>query len=178
MRRAEIKQRPVSDAQDDLLHAALDWHHSSGGTYDLNDPILTKLQEHIQISADVPGSWPPPFLLIGRKSTTAELFGSDFAKFVAGQPGLPDRTFENLVNARYRHVSESGESAFDTITCTIVPPNRQPVGLVYDRLILPSKFNDGSRTFSVFTVIQKRFAAVSPSNANLLVHSTPTNHHH
>ncbi len=178
MRRAEIKQKRLSDAQDDLLQAALGWHQTSGGTYDLNDPRLTQIQEHIQISADIPDSWPPPYLLIGRKSTTAELFGSEFAKFVAGQPGLPDRTVENLVNARYRHVSESGEAAFDTITCTIVPPDQSPVGLVYDRLILPSKFSDGSRTFSVFTVIQKKFAAVSPSSGDLLLHSTPTNRRH
>ena len=178
MRRAEIKQRRVSEAQDDLLQAALNWHQKSGGTYDLDDQHLSKIQEHIQISADIPDSWPPPFLLIGRKSTTAELFGSDFAKCVAGQPGLPDRTLENLVNARYRHVSESGEVAFDTVTCTIVPPNRPPVGLVYDRLILPSFFNDGSRTFSVFTVIQKKFAAVSPSSGDLLLHSTPASRRH
>ncbi|MCP5084992.1 MAG: hypothetical protein GY948_25180 [Alphaproteobacteria bacterium] len=178
MRRAEIKQRRVADAQDELLQAALSWHHHSDGVYDLADHRLTDIQEHIQISADIADSWPPPFLLIGRKSTTAELFGSDFAKGVAGQPGLPDRTLENLVNARYRHVSESGEAAFDTVTCTIVPPNRTPVGVVYDRLILPSKFSDGSRTFSVFTVIQKKFAAVSSSSGDLLLHSTPASRRH
>ncbi len=178
MRRAEIKQRLVSEAQDDLLQAALSWHRHSDGVYDLKDQRLKEVQEHIQISADVPDSWPPPFLLIGRTSTTAELFGTDFAKGVAGQPGLPDRTFENLVNARYQHVSESGEAAFDTVTCTVVPPQRSPVGLVYDRLILPSMFSDGSRTFSVFTVIQKKFAAVSPSNGDLLLHSTPASHRH
>ncbi len=154
------------------------WHRNCGGVYDLKDRNLEQIQEHIQISADVADAWPPPFLLIGRKSTTAELFGSDFAKYVAGQPGVPDRTFEYLVNARYRHVSESGETAFDTVTCTIVPPNRAPMGVVYDRLILPSCFSDGSRTFSVFTVIRKKFVAVSPSNGDLLWHSRPASLRH
>ena len=178
MRRAQIHQRPLSDAQDELLQAALHWHRASDGVYDVNDPNLSELQEHIQISADVADSWPPPYLLVGRKSTTAQLFGSEFAKHVAGQPGVPDRTFENLVNARYQHVSESGEAAFDTVTCTIIPPNCAPMGLVYDRLILPSRFNDGARTFSVFTVIQKKFAVVSSSSGDLLLHSKPANLRH
>ena len=58
MRRAEIKQRLVSEAQDDLLQAALSWHRHSDGVYDLQDQRLKEVQEHIQISADVPESWP------------------------------------------------------------------------------------------------------------------------
>lgn len=178
MRRVQIKERPLSAAQNDLLQAALSWHKHSDGVYDLKDERLQKVQEHIQISADVPNSWPPPYLLIGRKSTTAQLFGTDFAKEVAGQPGLPDRTLENLVNARYQHVSEANKAAFDTVMCTVDLPNRARVGLIYDRLILPSKFGDGSRTFSVFTVIQKRFEVVSPTNEHLLLHSMPTSRRH
>lgn len=178
MSRAQIKERLVSEAQSELLQAALSWHRYSEGVYDLKDERLQRVQEHIQISADVSNSWPPPYLLIGRKSTTAQLFGSDFAKEVAGQPGLPDRTLENLVNARYQHVSESNKATFDTVMCTVKVPNGKRVGLVYDRLILPSKFSDGNRTFSVFTVIQKKFEVVSPTNERLLLHSTPTNHHH
>ena len=156
-----IHQRPIQAIENELLQAGLEWHRNSGRISSDRDRWFEPIQEHIQISVDNHEQWPPPYLFLGPKSTMVTMLGPEYARELVGCAGLPDTEAESRVNARYRWVSAGEGPCFDTISCTMrLPPDWRLVGVEYDRLILPTELSNGTKTFSVFTAINRQLDLV------------------
>ena len=152
---ANIQRLPLRSVGTDLCEAGLDWWRGNGGLIDLGDEKLQQVGAEIQISLDDPGAWTPPFLYIGPRSTTARVYGTDFASSAAGRYGLPDQDLERAVNAGYREVSDVRKPVYDSVYAKVHMPQNRLAKMQYDRLIFPARLKSSQRVFAVFTTITR-----------------------
>ncbi len=156
---ATIERRRLADRDDEFISAGLDYHRNDGGVFLPKSRWSAPVGSRIQICLRDDQHWPPPYLFVGPESTTANVLGTEFAKQATMQPGIPDREFEYAVNRTYREVHDTGLPTLDTVRAIIHIP--QPIGLIYNRLILPSELRSGQPIYSVFTSVVKTFRVVA-----------------
>lgn len=170
---ADIVQHALSDLDrggaSAFVTAGWDWWNRTGGNLSRYDDNLELLLPRLQLCVVVRPQDPPPMLYVGAESTSAHVFGAEWAAHVVGAPGIPDAAFEYAVNDVYARVLRTQEPEFHTVSAIIAPPHCAPAWVRYRRLVVPCHLRTGPSVMACFTEFTS--AAASPDTASL--HGTP-----
>ena len=140
---------------DQVIQELFDWISVSEGRASSNPQQLERLMPSLQIHA-----WKEdgtaPYWYCGTKSTTAQIYGREFALNATGRSGIPDAEFEATMQQLYGEVHRSHQIACEKISACIWV-NRLLMPIHYFRVVFPVEFEMGR-----FVGILTRFCAGQP----------------
>ncbi len=136
-----------------LQAAALEWWIRRDGRSELqHDPYLM-LAPHLQIALDEKKSGTPRFFYVGERSMTANLLGNNFTSAIHAGAWWDDGGYADAVSEVYSEISNTNEAVLEQVAAPIRPPVSVPynptVMLFYYRLCLPTRLENGQKTFTV-----------------------------
>lgn len=133
------------------ITAGFDWWCRGDALIDADDEILKRLLPTAHIAVDVgPRKRIYPYLYVGPQTTSAEVFGQDWASDCAGHV-TTDTEHEGEVDFVYPLCSELQAPIFHMVDCVIRPAGRLPLKVQYWRLVLPVHSCKERRFFTIFT---------------------------
>ena len=150
------QQQPLTqiwDGESDMLREVFAaWVNSKGELEHLN---FQKMRPYVLVYRDSPNGW--ICIELGQESFYTKWWGLKNARSSIGRPlgqfpGGPE--FEAMLNAPFREVQANGGVRLDEVV-TQIPreEGEQPIPLAYKRLLLASRFPDGS--FALIAAIDR-----------------------
>ncbi len=146
--------------------AVLEWWTRSQGIADLNDPDYIALTPYLQVAIDEKKPGAARFIYVGPQSMPAEFLGNDFTSAVSAGEWWDDGGYTNAISGIFSEVSANKEAAFEEIKALVhlprhIMPSGSPVVLHYDRLSMPTSFENGQTTFTVLTTQKSMLQVVN-----------------
>ncbi len=159
-REATISRKALSAIDCPIQENALSCWIELGGLSDSEFGPYAKLVPHLQIMRDCGREGPPPFIYVGDQSATAKVLGPYFSTFYQGGGWHDDGGYGDAVSGIFSEISDVQKPALESIKARVLMPNGKPIGLIYDRLSLPTSFPDGLRTFTIVATLRTILRAV------------------
>ena len=121
----------------DIIEQTWRWWHETDGDFSRPEELREQLP-YLQIAQDMGDGGVPPFLIVGKKSTTAQVFGEEFARTAVGMESVPDKDYDDAIIASYKLVAWDHVPRFEYIAAKAVPDGNTPLHFEYHRLIVPA----------------------------------------
>ena len=86
----------------------------------------------------------------GGSSLLSKIMGKNWTETFAGRDEIADSDFDYEVMSHYEQVLETFKPRYDQVFATVTPPGGEPIWASYNRLIVPTQFEDGRRGVSSF----------------------------
>ena len=86
----------------------------------------------------------------GGSSLLSKIMGRNWTETFAGRDEIADSDFDYEVMSHYEQVLERNKPRYDQVFATVTPPGGEPIWASYNRLIVPTRFEDGRIGVSSF----------------------------
>jgi|GEM_PF-1523723 len=131
---------------DPIMAQSIEWHRRTKGTVRSHDETFDALSPYFQTHDISAGKY--HYLHCGTKSSTAQLYGADFAAGAKGKPGIPDREFDEALREDYYRVAQCGVPMAQIVRSKIDVWGT-PYYVAYCRYIFMTTLQDGQPAATV-----------------------------
>ena len=151
----EIVEYPLSSLDQGRAGAFISmgwqWWTRTRGAFARGGDLLEHLLPALQLDVISERDDKPRLLYVGPRSTSAQVFGTDWARHATGQPGVPDAQFTRGVNPVYLEVGRTKEPAYHEISATLRRPDGRALRVEYRRLLVACRIRTGAPVIGCLT---------------------------